>query len=265
MPAVAEQTLTAPSIDHAITLDGDMGDWDGIAGTTVPLTGKGGVDSVELRAAVHGDMIYVLAVWEDSSKDILHKPYKWDEGSKSYKKTKQMEDRFAISLRMSGEFSANKIGGSLFVADVWHWKASRSNPAGLAHDKMWKVSDEPFKKGKEFKTEDGKTVYVGRMSDAGDRLYKPLKYDAKQDDVMPRYQVNMTAQGSIADVRAKGVWRDGRWYLEMARKLDTGHADDAVIPAAGKIEIAVAAFNHVSDGKHSVSEKLVLTTGAKSS
>jgi hypothetical protein len=103
------------------------------------------------------------------------------------------------------------------------------------------------------------------MSDDGDRLYKPLKYDAKQDDVMPRYQVNMTAQGSIADVQAKGVWRNGRWYLEMARKLDTGNADDAVIPAAGNIEIAVAAFNHIGGKNHSVSEKLVLTTGGSSS
>ena len=39
-PAHAEQTLTAPAIDHAITLDGDIADWDGIASITVPLTGK---------------------------------------------------------------------------------------------------------------------------------------------------------------------------------------------------------------------------------
>lgn len=259
-PVYAEQILVAPTISHGITLDGDTADWDGIAGITVPLSGNGGVDSVELKAVVHGDMIYVLAVWEDSSEDILHKPYKWDDASQSYKKTKQMEDRFAISLRMSGDFSANKTDGSVFEADVWHWKASRSNPVGVAHDKMWKVSAKPFKKAKEHKTPDGKTVYVARLSDAGDRLYKPLKYDAKQDDVMPRYEVKKNPQGSIADVQAKGVWRDGHWYLELARKLDTGHADDAVISAAGNIEIAVAAFDHVDGKNHSISETLVLKT-----
>ena len=99
-----------------------------------------------------------------------------------------------------------------------------------------------------------------RTSDEGDRLYKPVKYDVKQDDIMPRYEVNLTPTGSIADVLAKGVWRDGRWYLEMARDLDTGHSDDAVIPASGSIEIAVAAFNNVDGRKHSVSEVLTLRT-----
>ena len=258
--AHAEQTLMAPAIDRAITLDGDIADWDGIAGITVPLTGKGGVDSVELRAAVVGDMIYVLAVWDDSTEDILHKPFQWDEASESYKKTKQKEDRFAITFAMSGDFSPNKIDGSVYEADVWHWKASRTNPAGIAHDKRFKTSTEPFEKAKEFETADGTMIYVARISDEGDRLYKPLKYDAKQDDVMPRYEVNMNPQGSIADISAKGVWRDGRWYLEMARKLDTGHADDAVILASGGIEFAVAAFNNVDGKKHSISELLVLKT-----
>ena len=264
-PVRAEGVLAAPTVDNAINLDGDTGDWNGIAGITVPLKGNGGVSSVDLKAVVHGDMIYMLAVWEDSTEDLLHKPYKWDDASKSYKRTKAMEDRFAVSFRMSGKFSANKIDGSEFEADIWHWKSSRSNPAGVAHDKMWKVSTEPFKRAKKFTTADGKDVYVARPSDGGDRLYKSAKYDVKQDDVMPRYVVNMDPKGSIADVKAKGVWRDGRWYLELARKLDTGHADDAVISASGTIEIAVAVFNSVSDDNHSVSEIISLATGSPAS
>ena len=121
---------------------------------------------------------------------------------------------------------------------------------GLAHDKHWIVSDKPVKKAKKFTTPDGKTVYVRRKSDKGSRLYKPTRYDVKQKDVMPRYKLNKSPTGSIADVKAKGVWRDGRWYLEIARKLNTGNADDAVISAKGSIEIAVAAFNAV-DGRTS--------------
>lgn len=135
-PADAEQTLVTANTGQVIAVDGDVSDWDGIAGITVPLTGAGGVDSVELKAAIRGDTIYMLAVWEDSAAGILHKPYKWDEAAGSYKSTKRMEDRFAVSLRMSGDFSANKIDGHEFEADVWHWKASRSNPAGIAQDKM---------------------------------------------------------------------------------------------------------------------------------
>jgi hypothetical protein len=87
---------------------------------------------------------------------------------------------------------------------------------------------------------------------------------------MPGYEINPAAEGSIADVRAKGVWRDGRWYLELSRRLDTGHDDDVAIPATGTIEIAVAVFdglsnNVVDGGAHSVSDKLVVRTFAPSS
>ncbi len=258
--ANAAQVLTAVTTAQEITIDGNTADWEGIAGVTVPLSGKGGVDFVEMRAAIRDGRIYVLAIWYDSSKNILHKPYKWNAGAGEYKKDKQKEDRFALSLRMSGTFSANKIDGSPFEADVWHWKASRSNPAGIAHDKMWKVSKTPFEKAKEWPTPYGGVVYLARTSDEGDRLYKPVKYNVKRDDIMPRFEVNLTPTGSIADVQAKGVWRNGRWYLEMARDLDTGHSDDAVIPASGSIEIAVAAFNNVDGRKHSVSEVLTLRT-----
>lgn len=81
---------------------------------------------------------------------------------------------------------------------------------------------------------------------------------------MPRYKVNMAAEGSIADVKVRGVWRDGRWYLELARKLDTGHGDDAVIPAAGTIEISFAVSNGTTGGDHSVSTKYMLNTRAGS-
>jgi hypothetical protein len=130
---------------------------------------------------------------------------------------------------------------------------------------MWKVSLSPFPKAKEWKSPEGRSVYLARTSDAGDRLYKPVKYDIKQDEVMNRYDVNLNPQGSIADVEAKGVWRDGRWVLEMSRKLNTGHDDDAVIPANGTIEIALAAFDNVGSEKHSVSEVLTLRTGAPGS
>ena len=266
----AEQTLEARQVDHAIVLDGEIGDWADIAGITVPLSGTGGADRVEMKAALRGDRIYVLAVWDDPTENSLHKPYVWNEELQAYDKTERMEDRFAMAFAMRGNFSANKLDGSEFEADKWHWKASRSNPAGLAHDKYWKVSRTPFDGAREFESPNGGMVYLARPSDAGDWLYKHVRYLFKQADVMPLYEVNMHPKGSIADVRAKGVWREGRWYLELTRVLDTGHDDDTVIPASGTIEIAVAvfdgvSFNVVDGGMHSVSEKLRLRTGNPSS
>jgi DMSO reductase family type II enzyme heme b subunit len=268
--AFAGQELQARPIDRTIVLDGEIEDWAGIRGLTVPLSGIGGADRVELTAAIHGDRIYVLAVWDDPTENDLHKPYQWNEAAYAYEKTDRMEDRLAISWAMSGAFSANKIDGNEFTADVWHWKANRSNMAGLAHDKSWRVSRTPFEHGREFRTPSGDIVYLARPSDAGDQLYKPIRYHLKQSAIMPGYEINPAAEGSIADVRAKGVWRDGRWYLELSRRLDTGHDDDVAIPATGTIEIAVAVFdglsnNVVDGGAHSVSDKLVVRTFAPSS
>jgi hypothetical protein len=262
--------LTANAIDHPIQLDGEIADWEGVPGTLVPLSGRGGAEQVELRAVIRGDRIYMLASWDDESKNDLHKPYQWSEASQTYEKTEVMEDRFAISMAMSGDFSANKLDGREFTADVWHWKANRSNPIGLAHDKMWQVSRTPFEQSRAFQTENGETVYLHRPSDAGDRLYKPVRHYVKKAEIMPLYELDGAARGSIADVQANGVWRDGRWYLELSRLLDTGHDDDVVIPANGTVPFAVALFDGVSNnivdgGAHSVSELLVLETRAASS
>jgi len=267
-PAVP--TIVADAVDHPIQLDGEIDDWAGVAGTIVPLSGYGGADRVELRAAIHGDRFYLLAIWDDVSKNDLHKPYQWNEASQTYERTDQMEDRFAFSMPISGDFTANKLDGSEFTADVWHWKANRSNPVGLAHDKWWRVSRTPFEGSRAFETANGETVHLHRPSDSGDRLYKPVRYYVKEGEIMPLYEVNGEARGSIADVSAKGAWRDGRWYLELSRLLDTGHDDDAVIPPNGAIRFAVALFDGVSNnvvdgGMHSVSELLVLETRAASS
>jgi hypothetical protein len=273
MPAGAGSTpqeLQARTIEQPIILDGEIYDWAGVSRITVPLTGTGGADRVELAAAIRGDRIYLLAIWDDPTKSDLHKPYQWNEAAHAYEKTERMEDRFAISFALSGPFTANKIDGSEFTADVWHWKANRSNVAGLAHDKSWRVSRTPFEDSREFRTPSGESIYLARPSDAGDQLYQPVRHHLKQNDVMPGYEVNPAPQGSVADVRAKGVWRAGRWYLELTRLLDTGHDDDSAIPSAGTIEIAVAVFdgvgyNVVDGGEHSVSEKLVLRTPTPSS
>jgi hypothetical protein len=112
-----------------------------------------------MKFAIHGDTVYVSAVWQDATESRLHKPYRWDPQMLSYQRTRQLEDRLAISFPISGDFSHNKLSGAEFTADVWHWKASRSDPAGIAHDKMWRVSRSSFPGAKKFTTPEGQTIY----------------------------------------------------------------------------------------------------------
>jgi hypothetical protein len=48
-----------------------------------------------------------------------------------------------------------------------------------------------------------------------------------QGDMVRRFTTR-TPQSSRADIKAKGVWADGRWTIEFARALDTGAQDDVI-------------------------------------
>ena len=40
-------------------------------------------------------------------------------------------------------------------------------------------------------------------------------------------------EGSVGAWRARGIWQDGQWIVEMSRKLDTGHDDDKRLQPGG--------------------------------
>jgi hypothetical protein len=64
MPAGAASTaqeLQARVVEQLITPDGEIHDWAGLPRVTVPLSGTGGADHVELAFAIRGDRIYLLA------------------------------------------------------------------------------------------------------------------------------------------------------------------------------------------------------------
>ena len=136
----------------------------------------------------------------------------WDEAAQRYRKGSEREDRFALQFEMSGEYSSDWANARDFEADMWHWKAARSNPTGLAHDKKTTLSSSKLLRAASIPSADGSNRYVFRESDAGTPLYRTLRYSgAKEKDVMPKYELLLDPQGSIADVKASGRWR--RWLL----------------------------------------------------
>ncbi|HZH26514.1 MAG TPA: ethylbenzene dehydrogenase-related protein [Azospirillaceae bacterium] len=66
--------------------------------------------------------------------------------------------------------------------------------------------------------------------------------------VLPSVVIDAPFEGDRGDVRAAGRWLDGRWHLEVSRRLDTGSAFDT--PIADGIFLWVAAFDH-SQTRHS--------------
>lgn len=259
----AAPTVVADAIATPPTVDGKADEWAAIAPVTVQVTPavegdakayQGKVD-VQLRAAVNGDMIYILAQWPDATKDDTHKTLTWDKEQDGYVEGKDREDRLALNFPISGDFTACMLSGKTFVSDVWHWKAYRSQTVGVAEDQSNIFSTEKMEKAKEHPTRDGKTIWVARPSDPGTALVTSQKPIDNIGDVIPQYLPAKEVSGSKADITSAAVWADGKWTVEMARKLDTGHPKEDTVFAHGKSYSAGAAvFDHTGDDHHSFGE-----------
>jgi hypothetical protein len=74
-----------------------------------------------------------------------------------------------------------------------------------------------------------------------------------EGDLLPR-PVLRTPEDSGADIMANGSFENGRWTLEMRRRLNTGNADDKAMQEGQVYRMAFAIFDdNVSNRRHHVS------------
>lgn len=136
-------------------------------------------------------------------------------------------------------------------ADQWHWKAARTNPIGYLDDKwidskvLTKDQEPKLHERREAahhgdakgegglnyadnKTAEGKPKFMPDLSASNNYFLKKenaipidyLKATFKKGDTIPGY-ILARPKGSRGDVDAKGIWENGRWTLEIGRKLIT--------------------------------------------
>ena len=256
----SHQTITVSLLDAAPTLDGAFEEWPK-EWTSVDLVRAHPKVSVPLdrlliKAGHFDGVIYFAARWQDSTQDMQHQPYVWDEEKNRYVRSDLMEDRFAVQFAMRGDYDVNWLAGKEFEADTWHWKSSRTNPLGLAHDKMTIISRSKITRSYKAKSLTGEDIYIRRPSDAGDSLYETKRYGLKESKNMPKYIVNYKASGSVADVKARSRWRKGYWNLELSRVFNTGNKDDIVFERGMQVAGGIAVFNRSADDNHVISHSL---------
>lgn len=256
---VHAKTINISELSFIPTVDGLDSEWRDVKSTTIPLSktvpnGKSDVDSVTVKFGVSGDNICFLFHWSDSTHNRQHKPFIWNDEQGKYVTGPQREDRLAIQFAMDGDYDTNWMSGKNFAADTWHWKSARTNPIGVAQDKMTVISKHRMKRAYKGEAEDGATIYIKRPSDSGDKLYRTKRYSVREQQIMPKYIMSQNPQGSIADVKAKGLWSNGAWNLEGCRKLDTGNVDDVVFSKGSVIKGGISIFNQSGDADHNHSE-----------
>ena len=226
--------------------------------------------SVVLRALHTNNTLFVMAQWPDQTKSAMRDPYVWEAAKKIYERPTKPDDQFAIEFPLEGDFDIPMLTLShRYVADVWHWKAGRGNPVGWVDDKRHVISQEPIPGAAAYSMGGHGTVYIARPLDQGTPAYivkpKPTTFQGELVDSFE--QVEPT--GSLADVRGKGVHNGKMWTLEMSRRFNTGHTDDAVIDPKRHNLCAIAVLDDELYWEHSVSPKIILhfvgAAGAKAS
>jgi len=229
--------------------------------TVIVREAMGGDNPIEvvLRALHTVDTFYVLAQWPDNTKSDMRDPFIWNAEKKDYDRPSKPDDQFALEFPMSGNFDIRMITlVREYVADVWHWKAGRGNPIGYVDDKQHIISQKPIPKGIEYAMGGHGKVYIARLMDDGTSSWffkqKPVTFEGNIVDAIDHHQPT----GSAADIQGKG-FHDGKgWTLEMSRKFNTGHSDDAVIDPTKENMCAIAVLDDELYWNHSVSSIITL-------
>jgi hypothetical protein len=169
--------------------------------------------------------------------------------------------------------------------DMWMWRGSRGGALGYADD-VWVLEHrhgddgtsafysqsppfdymfDPEVTGFYAIPEDEFEEHVGIFPLIPGQNAVPFDPDVEfQDgDIIPR-RVLREPDGSRADILANSRWEDGRWIVEMRRRLDTGNPDDhALVPGRTYI-VGVAVFDdHVGNRFHHVSFPVTIGLGVQ--
>jgi hypothetical protein len=165
--------------------------------------------------------------------------------------------------------------------DMIMWRGSRGGPLGYADDFAvldTRGSDE----GRSAFSTVGAGEWMFNEAETGYRalteaqlLARPDLYRLHEDDavavtedvefeagaLLPR-RLLREPQGSRADVMANSRWEDGRWTLEMRRRLDTGNVDDKALLPGRVYNVGIAIFDdHTANRRHHISEVVTFGIG----
>ncbi|MFQ5843511.1 MAG: ethylbenzene dehydrogenase-related protein [Planctomycetota bacterium] len=265
----------------APVIDGDASDpaWDpattGVAESSVGFTAQAPPDNLiggaTVQAAWLDEFIYFRVTWTDPTQtENIHRR-QWTFDGANWSQNTENEDRLYFMWDVTGAqgtsvpgtmtgtttpFSTNGCAiachGDGFLrmdrhrADIWHWKSTRTDPAGYLDDKfIWAAP--PATNGRQ--ADEGLGAYIDNVNQGGtgpafrstqggsanpDFLFlMPDDHDfavARPDDTgfvagdrLPGY-VQRAPRNSRADVSTRGEYdaATGKWKVEFARALDTG-------------------------------------------
>ncbi len=238
----ADQTIIAQKVDKSPVIDGDGTDHVWEFATEYTTMDKTAEIPVTIKALYTDEQIFFLVSYPDPDESVTHKALTWDKEEQIYKPGPEREDTFIFKWNMeSRPVDLSVKSDDEFMADIWFWKAVRTDPVGYADDKYQQFSRTKQKKAKKVTSKSGQDMYLVRRGDEGASAYKNNIVVDYEKEKMPPFTLQ-DPTGSRADIKAKGKWAQGRWTIEFSRALDTGHEDDVAFDLTQSYLFGISRF-----------------------
>lgn len=181
---------------------------------------------IAIKSVHTNEKIFFLVRFNDPDQSIIHKQWHWNQNQEMYEIGPEREDCVVLKWAMDKKVSNLSLSTEQpYTADIWFWKANRTNPQGYADDKVHYLSANRAAKAKELKSKTGNPMFLRRRGDKGKPTYQSKLYADYAGDTIAQY-VHQDPTGSRADVTAKGVWFENEWSIEFSRSLITNNDDD---------------------------------------
>lgn len=247
------QTLIyCPEVDSVPTIDGNLKEQIWLGQSPNLVTDAVASTQHQFRCAVDENSIYLSVRFADQTENRVHKSKIWDQEREFYRIGYKREDTFVLKWLIDGDTNDFTLSATQpYVADIWYWKAYRTDHVGFADDKYHVYSNEPLANTKSLIAKNGKRFYLNRKGDSGDAAYKTkILFEYSGEQMIEGYHLREPS-GSRADVRAKGQWIDGYWHLEFSRPLQTNHSDDLQMVRGGRYSLGLSRYEIAGIGYNS--------------
>ena len=241
-PLLAGQQIISKRVDKPPVIDGNGNDPDWSQSVAVVTRDLVTEKEITLQSIHTADEVFFLVQYLDDKEERQHKTLIWNEALEMYKAGPEREDSFVFKWNMEAEpVDLTLSGNRPYQADIWYWKAARTDYAGYADDKIQVYSLHKQKKTKQLLSKSGRLFYLRRSGDEGKSAYETIFQDEFVSKRVPRFKFRKP-EGSRADIRAKGEWKAGVWTIEFARKLKTGNNDDISLDLHGNYQFGVSIY-----------------------
>lgn len=238
----ADQEIIAAKVSQAPVVDGREN--DPVWAQSRPCITRDKVSGIDitLKAVYTGNRIFFLVQFPDQDKSSFHKTWVWNHEMGIYEMGMVREDTFVFKWSMVGNRADLSLrSDNSYTADIWFWKANRTDPSGFADDKIQRLSFKPQPKARMVTSRTGKRGYLLRRGDDGDSAYKSVIVKEYRGFTAPRFK-SQQPSGSRADILAKGWWHNKQWTIEFSRRLDTGHHDDIPFDTKSKYLFGISRY-----------------------